>query len=97
MTREDIIDLADKAGLETCRGDGWPDERLIPKLSRFAALVAERDTALLRQALEALRMCRAVISNNIEQGRAIGSSNPFFSADVDIAITAIRTRLGETT
>ena len=40
MNREDIIRMADKAGFEICRGDGWPDERLIPKMVRFAALVA---------------------------------------------------------
>ena len=40
MNREDIIRMADKAGFEICRGDGWPDERLIPKMMRFATLVA---------------------------------------------------------
>lgn len=48
MTRDDIIRMAYKAGLETCRGDGWPDERLLPKLKHFAALVAaaEREACL---------------------------------------------------
>lgn len=40
MTNEEIISMADKVGFETCRGDGWPDERLISKVKRFAALVA---------------------------------------------------------
>lgn len=43
MTREDIIRMADKATIETCRGDGWPDERLLSNLTHFAALVAEAE------------------------------------------------------
>jgi hypothetical protein len=43
-----------------------------------------------KQALEALEMCRGLIRNNIEKGVAIESPNPFFSADVDIAIKDLR-------
>jgi hypothetical protein len=45
--------------------------------------------AAIRQALEALKMCRGLIRNNIANGVAIESPNPFFSADVDNAITAL--------
>ena len=44
----------------------------------------------LTLALEALKMCRGLIRNNIAEGVAISSPNPFFSADVDAAITAIK-------
>jgi hypothetical protein len=44
----------------------------------------------LDMALEALKMCRGLIRNNIAEGVAISSPNPFFSADVDAAITAIK-------
>jgi hypothetical protein len=44
----------------------------------------------MKLALEALKMCRGLIRNNIEKGVAIESPNPFFSADVDIAITSLR-------
>ena len=47
------------------------------------------DRAALEQALQSLKMCRALIRDNIEQGRAIGSPNPFFSFDVDKAITSL--------
>jgi hypothetical protein len=59
MTRDDIIRLAVEAKL-VCHWDGgcasaWVEGHdLTPYLERFAALVAERDTALLRQALDCL-------------------------------------------
>ena len=34
-----VIEMAEKAGFEIVRGDGWPDERLASKLKRFAELV----------------------------------------------------------
>lgn len=40
MTREDIIRMANKAGFELCRGDGWPDERLLSNIEKFANIVA---------------------------------------------------------
>ena len=40
MNREQIIAMADKADVEITNGDGWPNERFIKKLERFAALVA---------------------------------------------------------
>lgn len=51
MNEEDIIRMADKAGLEVCRGDGWPNTRLIPKLMRFAALVATAEREAIIQAI----------------------------------------------
>lgn len=44
MTNEelDLIRMADKAGFDTCRGDGWPDERLLPKIKKFSALLRDR-------------------------------------------------------
>jgi hypothetical protein len=48
---------------------------------------------IMKQALEALKMCRGLIRNNIAEGVAIRSPNPFFSADVDNAITALRTAI----
>jgi hypothetical protein len=61
MTRDDIIRLAREAATEdgsVNRSDGKNIVIYAAKtslfLERFAALVAERDTALLRQALEAL-------------------------------------------
>jgi hypothetical protein len=47
----------------------------------------------MKQALEALKMCRGLIRNNIAEGVAISSPNPFFSADVDNAITTLRTAI----
>ena len=47
----------------------------------------------LKLALEALKMCRGVIRNNIENLVPIESPNPWFSQDVDHAITAIREAL----
>jgi hypothetical protein len=48
MTRDEIIRMARECGL--------PDwEPVGEKIERFAAIVAEQDTALLRQAWEALR------------------------------------------
>ena len=52
MNRDDIIDLADKAGFEICRGDGWPDKRLIQKLMRFTALVAAAERESCAQLCE---------------------------------------------
>ncbi len=59
MTRDDIIRLAREAGMVKMTspsgaelGDWWGVD--MPDIERFAALVAERDTALLQQALEAL-------------------------------------------
>jgi hypothetical protein len=49
----------------------------------------------MKQALEALKMCRGLIRNNIAEGVAISSPNPFFSADVDNAITTLRTAIAE--
>jgi hypothetical protein len=43
MNREDIIRMANKAGFEPCRGDGWPDERLLSNIEKFASLVAEAE------------------------------------------------------
>jgi hypothetical protein len=40
MNREDIIRMADKAGFETCSGDGWPNEWLLSNIEKFASLVA---------------------------------------------------------
>jgi len=42
LSREDLIRMADKAGFDTCRGDGWPDERLLPKIKEFAAMLREK-------------------------------------------------------
>jgi hypothetical protein len=50
MTQEDIIRMADKVGFETCRGDGWPDERLLQKLKRFFRLAYECGAAAEREA-----------------------------------------------
>lgn len=47
----------------------------------------------MKQALETLKMCRGLIRNNIAEGVAISSPNPFFSADVDNAITTLRTAI----
>jgi hypothetical protein len=49
----------------------------------------------LKLALEALKMCRGLIRNNIAEGVAISSPNPFFSTDVDAAITAINEALND--
>lgn len=75
MTRDDIIRLARECGL--------PDwEPVGEKIERFAALVAERDTALLRQALEALKQ-----HIQLHDGDCICQDCA--------AITALRERLGE--
>lgn len=52
-------------------------------------------TETLKLALEALKMCRALIRINIERLVPIESPNPWFSRDVDYAITAIREALTE--
>ena len=49
----------------------------------------------LKLALEALKMCRGVIRNNIENLVPIESPNPWFSQDVDRAVTAIREALAQ--
>ena len=49
----------------------------------------------MKLALEALKMCRGLIRNNIENLVPIASPNPWFSQDVDHAITAIREALAE--
>ena len=54
-----------------------------------------KQTEALKLALEALKMCRGVIRNNIENLVPIESPNPWFSQDVDHAITAIREALAE--
>jgi hypothetical protein len=87
MTREDIIRLAIEAKL-VCDWDGgcasaWVEGHdLTPYLERFAALVAERETALLRQALEALEF---------------ESSGYCGGEQTEKALTALRERLGEKT
>lgn len=53
MKRDTIIRMADEAGIEICRGDGWPDERLIPKLQAFAALVAAAEREACAKLCEA--------------------------------------------
>jgi hypothetical protein len=40
MIKEDVIRMADEAGFETCNGDGWPNERLLSNIEKFASLVA---------------------------------------------------------
>ena len=58
MTQEDIIRMADKVGFETCRGDGWPDERLLQKLKRFFRLAYESGAAAQREKVAAwMRNC----------------------------------------
>ena len=52
-------------------------------------------TEALKLALEALKMCRALIRINIERLVPIESPNPWFSRDVDHAITAIREAMAE--
>ena len=87
MTRDDIIRLAIEAKL-VCDWDGgcasaWVEGHdLTPYLERFAALVAERETALLRQALEALEW-------HIERGA--------WGQDLEGLTAALRERLGEKT
>jgi hypothetical protein len=53
MTQEDIIRMADKVGFETCRGDGWPDERLLQKLKRFFRLAYESGATAQREKVAA--------------------------------------------
>jgi hypothetical protein len=43
MNREEVIRMADEAGFETCSGDGWPDERLLSNIEKFASLVAAHE------------------------------------------------------
>ena len=57
--------------------------------------MSTKQTEALKLALEALKMCRALIRINIERLVPIESPNPWFSQDVDHAITAIREALDE--
>ncbi len=57
MTKKDIIRMAREAG-GTDRRTGWWDIHT-DDLEHLVALVTERDTALLRQALEALEYYRS--------------------------------------
>jgi hypothetical protein len=52
VTRDDIIRMANKAGFEPCRGDGWPDERLLKDLKKFANLVAAAEREACAQIAE---------------------------------------------
>jgi hypothetical protein len=81
MNRDDIFRMAREAG--GYESTQYPNSLLMDAhdLERFAALVAERDTALLRQCLEAL------------EGRAVNR----YMERLDETITALRDRLGEKT
>lgn len=57
--------------------------------------MSTKQTEALKLALEALKMCRGLIRNNIENLVPIASPNPWFSQDVDHAIAAIREALAE--
>ena len=53
------------------------------------------DKELMQQALEALKMCRALIRINIERLVPIESPNPWFFRDIDHTIAALRERLAQ--
>ena len=79
MTRDEIIRMARQAG---AHDNGWEVRFVEPRyLERFAALVADRNTALLRQALEALETFQQI--------------SDFTPAQAVYAITALRERLGQ--
>lgn len=90
MTRDEIIRMARKAGfvVDEISQDHQPNcifhtHHMVDELlARFAALVAERDTSLLRQALEALE-------HHVEQTRPIHRTSA--------TIAALRARLGVNT
>jgi hypothetical protein len=94
MDRDTIIRLAIEAKL-VCDWDGgcasaWVEGHdLTPYLERFAALVAEQDTALLRQALEALEKM-------LDDAKHECVTVTHWNDCVD-TITALRERLGEKT
>jgi hypothetical protein len=96
MTKQDIIKLAREAGLWPAVTDTFPKE-----LERFAALVADRDTALLRQAMEALEIGYDSAKAEADQFHAAMAGykpHRHVQMDADVqkiaqAITALRERL----
>ena len=56
MTQDDIFRIAEEAGFEICRGDGWPDERLIEKLMCFAAGAAAHEREAIIHIIETYRI-----------------------------------------
>jgi hypothetical protein len=85
MTRDDIIRMAREAGCEIRNGHAYNQftGSLDQMLARFAAVVAERDEALLRQALEALEAMQSYAAAE-KKGLRI----------CDETIAALRERLG---
>jgi hypothetical protein len=89
MTRQELIRMAREAGLMSVRMSKALEEIRFSQLDHFATLAAERDTVLLRQALEALE-----VASNCLDGYYIprGKTN---IPEAEAAITALRERLGE--
>ena len=94
MIKEDIIRMAREAG-GTDRRTGWWDIHT-EDLEHLVALVTERDTALLRQALEALESGDWYIDQlEMIVYSADDTGTHEERAKVQAAITALRERLGE--
>jgi len=92
MNREDIIRLAREAG-GTDRRTGWWDIHT-EDLEHLVALVTERDTALLRQALKALELLE---DYDNAQGMLTEEAIERVQEIADAARIALRERLGEKT
>ena len=87
MNREDILEIADKAQVlgSTCT---------VASVERIVALFAEHDTALLRQALEALEDCS---DQMLRKGVFVDDHHPDRIAlnAAYAVLDALRERLGE--
>ena len=65
MTREEVIALANKAGINVHTNKSFAEDLYIERLERFTAVVAahkrEQYEAVIRELLEALRICSGFV------------------------------------